>query len=55
MLHWFSRFLLDINPKCQVASSTLFGVASLLTSVWIVGFAFFVVDVKFALFLPNAG
>lgn len=49
------KFLLDINPKCQVTSTTLFGIASLLTSIWIVGFALFVVDVKFGLFLPGNG
>lgn len=52
LLHCLNRFILDIDPKCSVSSRTLFGLAGLLTTLWVFGLGAFLVDAKFGLFLP---
>ncbi|PFH38151.1 SPX domain-containing protein [Besnoitia besnoiti] len=42
------KFLLDINPKCQVDSTTLFGIAALQQFLFLLTFTAFLLDYKFA-------
>ncbi|RQX72139.1 SPX domain-containing protein, partial [Toxoplasma gondii CAST] len=43
------KFLLDIDPKCQVDSTTLFGVAAFQQLLFLLTFAMFLLDYKFAI------
>eukprot|EP00922_Rhytidocystis_sp_ex-Travisia-forbesii_P049623 GHVS01073843.1.p1 GENE.GHVS01073843.1~~GHVS01073843.1.p1 ORF type:complete len:920 (+),score=172.47 GHVS01073843.1:197-2956(+) len=44
------RFMLEVDPKCQVNASTLFTLASIQTTLWIVAMGLFLVDYKFLIF-----
>ncbi|CEM00571.1 unnamed protein product [Vitrella brassicaformis CCMP3155] len=47
------RFMLDIDPKCQVAPSHFFLVAAIQTTSWIVIFGCYLADLKFLNFGPH--
>eukprot|EP00921_Rhytidocystis_pertsovi_P016103 GHVQ01025431.1.p1 GENE.GHVQ01025431.1~~GHVQ01025431.1.p1 ORF type:complete len:805 (-),score=114.09 GHVQ01025431.1:328-2742(-) len=44
------RFMLEIDPKCQVNASSMFTIASVQTTLWILSMGLFLVDYKFLVF-----
>eukprot|EP01056_Protomagalhaensia_sp_Gyna25_P001968 Protomagalhaensia_sp_Gyna_25__1967@NODE_204_length_4418_cov_135_785111_g158_i0_p1_GENE_NODE_204_length_4418_cov_135_785111_g158_i0NODE_204_length_4418_cov_135_785111_g158_i0_p1_ORF_typecomplete_len848_score134_12EXS/PF03124_14/1_3e68SPX/PF03105_19/5_6e23XdhC_C/PF13478_6/0_46CorA/PF01544_18/0_43CorA/PF01544_18/7_8e02_NODE_204_length_4418_cov_135_785111_g158_i011493692 len=48
------KFLLDVEPRSELSSTSVFKVASEMTAIWILSFGAFFIDYRFGIFGPSS-